>query len=48
MKTYTYMGKIIKTPGDLKPKGIRSTYKAEMKHFNETYQDLWLLINTLR
>ena len=48
MKTYTYMGKIIKTPADLQPRGIRSTYNAEQLPFNETFERLWQLISTLR
>jgi hypothetical protein len=47
MKTHTYLGKIIKTPGDLEPRGIRSTYNAEKLPINETYERLWKLINTL-
>ncbi len=48
MKTYTYCGKIIKTPGDLEPRGIRSTCNTEKLPFNEIYQHLWKLINTLK
>lgn len=43
-----YIGCKIQRPGDLKPKGIKSTYNAEKLPFNETYERLWKLINTLR
>jgi hypothetical protein len=46
MKARLYLGKFIQTPGDLAPKGIRSTYNAEKLPFNETYQRLWKLIST--
>jgi hypothetical protein len=46
MKQYLYLGKFIQTPGDLAPKGVRSTYDAEKLPFNETYQRLWKLIST--
>jgi hypothetical protein len=48
MKQYLYLGKFIQTPGDLAPKGVRSTYDSEKLPFNETYQRLWKLINTLK
>jgi hypothetical protein len=48
MKTYTYCGKIIKTPEDLQPRGVRSTYNEEQLPFTETFERLWQLINTLR
>jgi hypothetical protein len=48
MKQYLYLGKFIQTPGDLAPKGVRSTYDAEKLPFNETYQRLWKLISTLK
>jgi hypothetical protein len=48
MKTYTYLGKIIKTPGDLEPRGIRSTYNAEKLPFNQTFENIWKHINTQR
>lgn len=41
-----YLGKQIKRPYDLAPKGIRSTYQTEKLPFNETFQRLWLLSNT--
>ena len=43
-----YIGCKIKKPGDLKPKGIKSTYDAEKLPFNETYERLWKLISTLK
>jgi hypothetical protein len=48
MKQYLYLGKFIQTPGDLAPKGVRSTYNAEKLPFNETYQRLWKLISILK
>jgi hypothetical protein len=41
MKPKIYMGKFIQTPGDLAPKGVRSTYQTEKLSFNETFQHLW-------
>jgi hypothetical protein len=46
MKTYLYLGKFIKTPGDLEPKGIRSTYQTEKLTFEETFKRIWQLVNT--
>jgi hypothetical protein len=43
MKPTLYMGKFILTPGDLKPKGIKSTYQTEKLSFNETFERLWRL-----
>jgi hypothetical protein len=43
MKPRLYMGKFIQTPGDLKPKGIKSTYQIEKLSFNETFERLWKL-----
>jgi hypothetical protein len=43
-----YLGTKLERPGDLKPKGIRSTYNAEQLPFNETYERLWKIINTLK
>jgi hypothetical protein len=43
MKPTLYMGKFIQTPGDLKPKGIKSTYQTEKLPFNETFERLWKL-----
>jgi hypothetical protein len=45
MKYYTYLGKFIKTPGDLAPKGVRSTYQNEKLSFNETFEKIWEQIN---
>lgn len=45
MSNYTYLGKFIKTPGDLAPKGVRSTYNEEKLSFNETFEKLWEQIN---
>ena len=41
-----YLGKQIQRPGDLAPKGVRSTYQTEKLPFNETFQRLWLLTNS--
>jgi hypothetical protein len=41
-----YLGNEIQRPGDLTPKGIRSTYQTEKLPFNETFQRLWLLTNS--
>jgi len=41
-----YLGKEIQRPGDLYPKGVRSTYQKEKLPFNETFERLWQLINT--
>ena len=41
-----YLGKEIQRPRDLAPKGVRSTYQTEKLSFNETFERLWLLINT--
>lgn len=42
----TYLGNEIKRPGDLAPKGVRSTYQTEKLPFNETFERLWQLANT--
>lgn len=47
MKVYTYLNKKIERPGDLAPKGIKSTYQTEKLTFNETFERLWQLTNTL-
>lgn len=43
-----YLGKKIERPGDLEPRGVRSTYQAEKLPFNETFVRIWQLINTIR
>jgi hypothetical protein len=43
MKPTLYMGKLIQTPGDLAPKGVRSTYQTEKLSFNETFERIWKL-----
>ena len=45
MSNYTYLGKFIKTPGDLAPKGVRSTYQNQKLSFNETFEKIWEQIN---
>ena len=45
MKYHLYLGKFIKTPGDLAPKGVRSTYQNEKLSFNETFEKIWEQIN---
>jgi len=44
MKPYLYLGKFIQCPGDLAPKGVRSTYDKEKLSFNETFDRLWKLM----
>lgn len=46
MSQYIYLGKFIKRPGDLAPKGVRSTYQTEKLSFNQTFERLWELTNT--
>jgi hypothetical protein len=46
MKPYLYLGKEIQRPGDLAPKGVKSTYQTEKLPFNETFERIWLLANT--
>ena len=46
MSNYLYLGKFIKRPGDLAPKGVKSTYQSERLPFNETFERLWQLRNT--
>jgi hypothetical protein len=41
-----YLGKEISRPGDLAPKGVRSTYQTEKLPFNETFERLWQLTNS--
>jgi hypothetical protein len=41
-----YIGKEIQRPGDLAPKGVKSTYQTEKLSFNETFERLWLLQNS--
>ena len=41
-----YLGKEIQRPGDLAPKGVKSTYQTEKLSFNETFERLWLLQNS--
>jgi len=48
MKNYLYLGKFIKTPGDLAPKGVRSTYQTEKLSFDKTFKRKWELLNTNR
>lgn len=43
MSHYTYLGKFIKRPGDLAPKGVKSTCQTEKLPFNETFERLWKL-----
>ena len=43
MNNYLYLGRFIKRPGDLAPKGITSTYDKEKLPFNETFERLWKL-----
>jgi hypothetical protein len=45
MKHYLYLGKFIKTPGDLAPKGVKSTYQTEKLTFEETFKRIWELAN---
>jgi hypothetical protein len=46
MSNYTYLGKFIQRPGDLAPKGVKSTCQNEKLPFNETFERLWQLANT--
>lgn len=46
MSNYLYLGKFIKRPGDLEPKGVRSTYQKEKLSFNETFEKIWECINS--
>ena len=41
-----YLGKEIARPGDLAPKGVRSTFQTEKLPFNETFERLWQLTNS--
>jgi hypothetical protein len=43
MSHYTYLGKFIQRPGDLAPKGVRSTCQTEKLSFNETFERIWQL-----
>jgi hypothetical protein len=44
MKPRLYLGKFIQTPGDLAPKGVRSTCQNEKLSFNETFDRIWKLV----
>ena len=44
MKTYLYLGRFIKRPADLAPKGVASTYDKDKLPFNETFERLWNLM----
>jgi hypothetical protein len=46
MKPYLYLGKFIQRPGDLAPKGVRSTCQTEKLPFNETFERIWQLAST--
>lgn len=46
MNNYLYLGKFIKRPGDLAPKGVKSTCQEERLPFNETFERLWHLTNS--
>jgi hypothetical protein len=39
-----YLGKKIERPGDLEPRGVRSTYQTEKLSFNETFERIWKLV----
>ncbi len=41
-----YIGKLIQKPGDLAPKGVKSTYQTEKLPFNETFERIWQHINS--
>ena len=43
-----YIGNEIQRPKDLAPKGVRSTYQTEKLPFNETFERLWQLTNTIK
>jgi hypothetical protein len=45
MKHYLYLGKFIKRPDDLAPRGVRSTCKNETLPFNETFERIWHLVS---
>jgi len=40
-----YLGNEINRPGDLAPKGVKSTYQTERLPLNETFERIWLLAN---
>ena len=44
MSNYTYLGKFIQRPGDLAPKGVKSTYQTEKLSFNKTFEHLWKIM----
>jgi hypothetical protein len=46
MSNYLYLGKFIKRPGDLAPKGVKSTCQIEKLSFNETFERIWQLAST--
>ena len=43
MSHHLYLGKFIKRPGDLAPKGVKSTCQTEKLPFNETFEKIWQL-----
>jgi hypothetical protein len=43
MINHNYLNIEILRPGDLAPKGIKSTYQTEKLPFNETFERLWKL-----
>lgn len=45
MSHYLYLGKFIKRPNDLAPKGVRSTYQDQKLSFNETFKNIWKELN---
>jgi hypothetical protein len=45
MIPYLYLGKFIKRPGDLAPKGVKSTCENEKLSFNETFERIWHLVS---
>jgi hypothetical protein len=45
MSNYLYLGKFIKRPGDLAPKGVKSTCQTEKLTFEETFKRIWELAN---
>lgn len=43
MTKHIYLNNQIQRPGDLAPKGIKSTYQTEKLPFNETFERIWKL-----
>jgi len=43
MINHIYINIEIQRPGDLAPKGIKSTFQTEKLPFNETFERLWKL-----